>query len=112
MLSNPGRLITVQAIDVATGRVTWRALAGPSYAATTYSNGVVFAPSTTMFAAVAYDADTGLPLWTFPLGATPASGVAIAGADVFLGTGISEGNAIGSITIPPGLNGIWCFAPA
>jgi outer membrane protein assembly factor BamB len=98
----------VQAIDVATGHIVWRTLSGPSYAATTYSNGVVFAPSTTTSSADAYDADTGLPLWHFPLGAVPASGASIVGSSIFLGVGLSEGQA-GPSTVPPGANGIWSF---
>ena len=47
----------------------------------------IFANSTTSFAAEAYNADTGLPLWYFPLGATTASGTSIVGSDVFLGAG-------------------------
>ena len=108
IVNDPGRLLSVQAIDVATGHIVWRTLSGPSYAATTYSNGVVFAPSTTTSSADAYDADTGLPLWHFPLGAVPASGASIVGSSIFLGVGISEGQA-GSSTVPPGANGIWSF---
>jgi outer membrane protein assembly factor BamB len=109
--NDPARLLSVVAVDAASGRIVWRALSTPSYAATSYSNGVVFAASTAGFAAHAYDANSGAPLWTFPLGATTASGTAIAGADVFLGTGISEGQA-GPSTVPPGANGIWCFTAA
>jgi outer membrane protein assembly factor BamB len=109
LATNPQRLLAVQAVDAATGGVTWRTLAGPSYAATSYSNGVVFVPSTSGFSARAYDADTGLPLWQFPLGAAPASGTSIVGSAIFLGSGISEGQN-GSTTIPPGANGIWSFS--
>lgn len=108
LVNDPARLLSVVAVDAASGRIVWRAAATPSYAATSYSNGVVFAASTTGFAARAYDANTGIPLWTFPLGATTASGTAIAGADVFLGSGLSEGQA-GPTTVPPGANGIWCL---
>jgi outer membrane protein assembly factor BamB len=99
----------VSAIDAATGHIVWRAPSTPSYAATSYSNGVVFAGSTTSFAAAAYNADTGLPLWTFPLGATTSSGTAIAGSSIFLGSGLSSGQP-GPTTIPPGNNGVWSFA--
>jgi outer membrane protein assembly factor BamB len=111
LITNPQRLLSVQAIDAATGDVVWRTPAGPSYSATTYANGVVFASSTTNLSAVAYDADNGLPLWHFPLGAAPASGTSIVGSDIFLGTGISEGEEA-STTLPPGLNGIWSFSLA
>jgi outer membrane protein assembly factor BamB len=106
--NNPARLLSVSAVDAATGQVVWRAPSTPSYAATTYSNGVVFAPSTTTFSAAAYNADTGVPLWAFPLGAPAASGAALAGAGVFVGSGLSEG-AAGPSTIPPGNNGVWSF---
>lgn len=109
LADDPGRFLSVQAIDAATGTIDWRTISTASYAATTYSNGVVFAPSTTTLSAVAYDADTGLPLWRFPLGATPASGASVVGSSIFLGTGISEGEEA-STTIPPGLNGIWSFS--
>jgi outer membrane protein assembly factor BamB len=108
ILGDPARLQSVSAIDAATGHVVWRAPSTPSYAAATYSNGVVFAPSTTSFSAAAYDADTGLPLWTFPLGAAAASGTAIDGSSVFLGSGLSQGQA-GPTTVPPGSNGVWSF---
>ena len=108
LITHPQRLESVQAIDVATGSILWRAPAAPSYAATTYSNGVVFAASTTTFTDNAYDANTGVPLWRFPLGAAVASGTAIVGSSVFVGSGLSEGQ-IGSSTVPPGSNGIWKF---
>jgi outer membrane protein assembly factor BamB len=108
MANNPSRFLSVLAVDVATGAVVWRTPAGPSYGATTYSNGVVFASSTTELAANAYDADTGLPLWHFALGAAPASGVSIVGTQIFLGAGIATSHE-GSVTVPPGANGIWSF---
>jgi outer membrane protein assembly factor BamB len=111
LVTHPGRLLLVQALDAATGRIVWKTVAGPSYAATTYSDGVVFAASTTTFSLIAYDADTGLPLWHFPLGAAVASGAAIAGPNVIVGSGLSEKEEDGS-TIPPGANGIWCFVTA
>jgi uncharacterized repeat protein (TIGR01451 family) len=109
LILHPERLLSVQAIDVGTGSIIWRAPAAPSYAATTYSNGVVFAASTTTFTDNAYDANTGVPLWHFPLGAAVASGTAIVGNSVYVGSGLSEGQ-IGSSTVPPGSNGIWKFS--
>jgi outer membrane protein assembly factor BamB len=108
LANDPARLLSVSAIDAATGHLVWRAPSTPSYAATTYSNGVVFASSTTSFSAAAYDADTGLPLWSFPLGAPAASGAALVSSSVFLGSGLSEG-AAGPSTVPPGNNGVWSF---
>ncbi|HEY1636494.1 MAG TPA: PQQ-binding-like beta-propeller repeat protein [Acidimicrobiales bacterium] len=108
LANDPSRLLSVSGIDAATGHLLWRAPSTPSYAATTYSNGVVFASSTTGYSAAAFDADTGLPLWSFPLGDSPASGASIVGSSVFLGAGISEGT-VGPSTVPPGNNGIWSF---
>jgi outer membrane protein assembly factor BamB len=104
-------LLSVSAIDAATGRIVWRAPSTPGFGATTYSNGVVFAGSTTGFPVVAYDADNGAPLWAFPLGATTASGAAIAGSSIFMGAGLSESQA-GPTTVPPGANGVWSFTTA
>jgi outer membrane protein assembly factor BamB len=111
LVSDPARMLSLDAIDAATGHLIWRAPSTPSYAATSYSNGVVFAASTTGFSADAYDANTGVPLWKFPLGATTASGTAIAGPSVFVGAGLSESQA-GPSTIPPGNNGVWSFTAA
>ncbi len=41
--NDPARLLSLSAVDAATGHLVWRAPSTPSYAATTYSNGVVFA---------------------------------------------------------------------
>jgi hypothetical protein len=90
MVNDPARILSVSALDAATGNLVWRAPSTPGFGATTCSNGVVFAGSTTTFATAAYNADTGVPLWASPLGATTASGMAIAGPSVFIGTGISE----------------------
>jgi outer membrane protein assembly factor BamB len=111
LFSNPTRLLSLRAVDAATGAVVWKAPAVPTYAAATYTNGVVFDPETTAFGVAAYDADTGTPLWAFPLGASPASAAAIVGNSVFLGSGESEGTIEG-VTLPPEANGIWSFSTA
>jgi len=108
LATNPARLLSVSAIDAATGDVVWRTASSPSYAATTYAGGVVFAPSTTTFSYVAYDADNGLPLWRFPSAAAVASGASVVGSQVFVGAGLSE-QQTGATTVPPGLNGVWSF---
>ncbi|HUY64274.1 MAG TPA: PQQ-binding-like beta-propeller repeat protein [Acidimicrobiales bacterium] len=103
---DPLRVASLHAVDATTGAVKWQALVSvPTYAAVTYSNGVVFAPSTTGFSVVAYDASTGTPLWAFPMGASMSSGASIVGSRLFVGAGTSEGPGI-----PPQLNGIWSFA--
>jgi outer membrane protein assembly factor BamB len=109
--NNPARLLSLVALDVANGSVIWRAPSTPSYAATTYSNGIVFAASTTSFAAEAYNADNGLPLWVSPVGGAIASGTSIVGQSVFVGSGLAETN-FGPNTLPPGNNGIWSFTTA
>ncbi len=108
LLNDPARLFSVQAVDAATGKIDWRTPGGPSYGAATYSNGVVFAASTTTFSVGAYDADNGLPLWRFPLGAALASGVSPVGPGLFVGSGLAE-KSVNGVTVPPGLNGVWSF---
>ena len=104
-LQHPLRIASLHAVDADTGAVRWQALVSlPSYSAVTYSNGVVFAPSTTGFAIVAYDAETGVPLWAFPTAASMSSGAAIVGPSVFVGAGTDQ-----APDVPPQANGIWCF---
>jgi outer membrane protein assembly factor BamB len=108
LANDPTRAASLHAIDVATGAETWQAIISvPSYAATTYVNGVVFAPSTIGFDIVAYDANTGFPVWAFPLGASPSSGTTIAGSSIFLGAGTTEDPL--PPNTPPQVNGIWSF---
>lgn len=108
LAADPTRAVSLHAIDVATGNETWQApISLPSYAATTYVNGVVFAPSTIGFDIVAYDANSGTPLWAFPLAASPSSGAAIAGSSIFFGAGTTEDPL--PPNTPPQVNGIWSF---
>jgi outer membrane protein assembly factor BamB len=109
LLDNPLRILGLKAVDAATGRVRWQALAVPSYAASSYTNGVVFDPDTIGFSLTAYDASTGLPLWAFPLAASPSSAAAIVGSAIYLGAGTAEEN-IGTTILPPQLSGIWSFS--
>jgi outer membrane protein assembly factor BamB len=105
VLADPTRLASLHAVDAATGAVRWQALVSlPSYAAVTYSQGVVFAPSTTGFSLVAYDAGTGLPLWAFPTGASMSSAAAVVGPSVFVGAGTDQAPGV-----PPQTTGIWRF---
>jgi outer membrane protein assembly factor BamB len=105
VLADPTRLASLHAVDAATGAVRWQALVSlPSYAAVTYSQGVVFAPSTTGFSLVAYDAGTGLPLWAFPTGASMSSAAAVVGPSVFVGAGTDQAPGV-----PPQATGIWRF---
>jgi outer membrane protein assembly factor BamB len=107
--SNPTRIVSLHAVNAVTGQIVWQGLSLPTYAAATYVNGVVFAPSTTGFSVCAYDAETGLPLWTFPLGAAPASGVSAAGSNIYLGAGTAI-ESVDGMSVPPQLMGIWSFS--
>jgi outer membrane protein assembly factor BamB len=105
LAGDPTRVASLHAVSVSDGSVLWQApISTPTYAPATYSNGVVYAPSTTSFAMAAYNADTGTPLSVFPLVSSGASGASIVGSSIFLGSGISEGG----VTVP-GLSGIWSF---
>lgn len=112
---DPLRIASLHAVNAATGNVEWQGLISlPTYAAVTYSNGVIFAPQTTGFSIVAYSAETGMPLWAFPLAAAPSSGTAIVGSSIFFGTG--TGGLAGAIpvsgagSLPPQESGIWSFS--
>jgi outer membrane protein assembly factor BamB len=111
---DPLRIASLHAVNADTGAVIWQApVALPSYAATTTTNGVVFAPSTTGFSIDAYDAATGVPLWSFPTGGAMSSGAAIVGPSVFVGAGTAEQVTNGAPTTPPAqVNGVWCFSVA
>ena len=109
LASNPTRAVSLHAVDLATGSVRWQdPISAPSYAPTTYTNGVVLAPSTTAFSVVAYDADSGQPLWAAPSAAADSGGASITGSDIFFGTGTSFGSA-GAESVPPQAVGVWSF---
>jgi polyvinyl alcohol dehydrogenase (cytochrome) len=112
LANDPRRAVSLHAVDLATGAVIWQdALSAPSYAPTSYSGGVVFAPSTTAFDVAAYDANTGKPLWGAPIAAAASGGTSIVGPDAFLGTGTSFGSA-GPLPVPPQAFGVWSFGIA
>ena len=104
-LQNPGQATGLHAIDAKTGKKLWDAPAAPAYGAASYAGGVVFVPDTFTFSMQAYDADTGVLLWTFPLGEAPASPAAVVGNSIYFGSGIVEAGlpVLGSI------GGIWGF---
>lgn len=108
LLTNPSRLLGLAAVDAATGKVDWRTAALPTSAATTYTNGIVFAPQALAFGIVAYNAENGAPIWAFPIGAAPSSGAAIAGNGVYLGAGTSVSTIDGK-EVPPQATGVWGF---
>lgn len=109
ILDNPQRLVSLHAVDAATGRVDFQAPSLPTYAASSYTNGVVFMPDSLAAGVAAFDADTGQPIWAFPLGAVPASAAAIAGSSIYLGTGETDSTLAGE-TVPPQATGIWRFS--
>jgi outer membrane protein assembly factor BamB len=109
VLSDPQRLTSLHAVDALTGRVDYDVPSMPTYAASTYTGGVVFLPDSFAAGVAAFDADTGQPLWAFPLAAIPASGAAIAGSSVYLGTGEADGSTDG-LLLPPQATGIWSFS--
>jgi hypothetical protein len=108
LAAHPSRLLPLTAVDAATGKVDWRAASVPTYAATTYTNGVVFAPQTLAFSVLAYNARNGDLLWAFPIGAAPSSAAAIAGRGVYIGAGTSFGTENGQ-QVPPQATGVWGF---
>jgi polyvinyl alcohol dehydrogenase (cytochrome) len=112
---DPLRAASLHAVDANNGSTLWQGLISlPSYAATTTTNGVVFAPSTTGFSIDAYSALTGTPLWSFATGGAMSSGAAIVGPSVFVGAGTAQQfGPSGTPTIPPDqVSGVWCFSVA
>jgi hypothetical protein len=109
ILSDPQRVVSLHAVDAATGAVDYQAPSLPTYAASTYTNGVVFLPDSLAGGVAALAADSGSPLWAFPLAAVPASAAAIAGNAIFLGTGETDSSLEGE-SVPPQLTGIWSFS--
>ena len=108
-VQDPGRLASLHAVDAATGAVDYQAPSLPTYAASTYTNGVVFMPDSLATAVTAFDADTGRPLWAFPLASVPAGAAAIAGDSIYLGTGETDSTLAGH-TVPPQSTGVWSFS--
>jgi outer membrane protein assembly factor BamB len=111
LLNDPTRIASLHAVDASTGRTIWRAPTLPTYAGASVTNQVVFDPETVAFGIAAFDADTGTPLWAFPLAASPSSAAAIAGNSIYLGAGTDDGG-VGSTPLPPQAFGIWSFTTA
>lgn len=76
------------ALDGATGAVRWQGTAGPTYAASAVTNGVVFAGAIDATFR-AFDAATGRVLWAVPLPGAISSGAAVVGDTVVVGSGTS-----------------------
>lgn len=100
LAEDPGRLLSLHAIDAATGAVLWRQpLTRQTYGHPTFANGVVFVPSTAGFSVQAFEASTGALLWTSPLlNGPPSSGVAVTADAIYLGTGTRQTDAGFKIT--------------
>lgn len=77
------------ALDGATGAVEWQSIAGPTYAASAHSGGVVAAGALDSTLKV-FHARTGLPLHVAPLAGPISSGPAIVGDHLFIGSGTSS----------------------
>ena len=91
---DPARLLSLHAIDAATGEILWRSpLASPTYGHVTYANGLVFVSLTTGLRIQAFDAATGLPLWLMPTLGAPSGGPVVVGDMLFFGTGTRETDA-------------------
>jgi polyvinyl alcohol dehydrogenase (cytochrome) len=107
----------MRAFAAADGTPAWQAAQGPTYGASSTAHGVVYNGALDGLLR-AYDAGSGLLLWSFPLGAPISSGAAIAGSDVVIGTGTSD-NQLDQRT-PVGVNAnplshtgeIWDFTTA
>lgn len=109
LAGDPERVAGLSALDAATGKVDYHALAAPTYAASTYTGGVILLPDSLAGALIAYDADSGQALFAIPLAAVPASAAAIAGDSIFFGTGETDSTVEG-VTVPPQVTGIWSFS--
>lgn len=85
------------ALDGDSGKVLWNGVSGPGYGATATVNGVVFHGALdTLFKA--FDAKTGALLWAADLLAPIASGPAIVGDRVYVGSGVSSSDLCGKGT--------------
>jgi outer membrane protein assembly factor BamB len=113
--ADPTRAVAIHAVNAATGQVLWQSpFALPSYAPVSYTNGVLFGPSTTGFGMVAYNAADGTPLWALPTAASLSGGVVIDGSNVYFGAGTSENSSLFipsqvPTQVPPQAMGIWSF---
>lgn len=117
LADDPARLLSLHALDAATGAVLWRSpLTRQTYGHPTYTNGVVFVPSTAGLSVQAFAADTGLPLWSSPVGAT-SSGVAVTDAGIYLGAGTRQTDAGFKLqgndsTVPDEVQAVLALTPA
>lgn len=105
IFDDPGRMMALHAVSAVDGRTLWQAPNPfPSYGSVVYTNGVVFAPHTFAFSIWAYHADTGVPLWRFPLNGAPSSSPAVVGDSIYMGTGTT----VDPFPLEEG-SGVWAF---
>jgi outer membrane protein assembly factor BamB len=91
LLHDPQRLLSLTALRASDGAILWRnVVPRPSYGAPSFVNGVVLVPVTFSFALQAFDADTGTPLASLPLGGAPSSSPVAVGDSVYIGAGTSQ----------------------
>lgn len=95
LAEDPARMLSLHAVDAATGEILWRSpLTRQTYGHPTYANGLVFVPATAGFSVQAFDAATGVPVWTSTaLNGAPSSGVAVTDSQIFFGTGTRQTDA-------------------
>lgn len=94
LAEDPGRMLSLHAVDAATGDVLWRTpVTRQTYGHPTYVNGLVLVASTVGLAVEAFHADTGALVWRSPLNGAPSSGVAVAGSAIYLGAGTRQTDA-------------------
>lgn len=86
-LAKQGNAMT--AFSGTNGAPAWSAVQGYTYGATSAANGVVYVGALDSMIR-AYDASTGLLLWSFTTGAPMSSGAAITSRSIVVGTGTSE----------------------
>jgi outer membrane protein assembly factor BamB len=93
LAGDPGRMLSLHALDAANGAVLWRQpLTRQTYGHPTFANGIVFVPSTAGLSVQAFAADAmGAPLWSSPpLNGAPSSGVAVTAGAIYIGTGTRQ----------------------
>lgn len=94
LAEDPGRMLSLHALDAASGDVLWRTpVTRQTYGHPTYANGLVLVASTVGLAVEAFHADTGVLVWRSPLNGAPSSGVAVAGNAIYLGAGTRQTDA-------------------
>lgn len=88
VLTTPQRLTTLHAIDARTGKILWNAPnILPAYSGPVYANGLLFVPDTFGMNFTVYNANTGTPVWSFPMFA-PSGPPAVVGDSIYIGSGV------------------------